>query len=147
MTKYLAMFVAVSTLFISGCVDLLDSDSGSGNEFLGAWDTPCENTHLDTLTIPQESLVISVYTFENIDCTGTKTEDFSIDYGLAFEDQVTTASGVKATRVRVIIDADEGLEALELMYRDGNNLYLGDGTDTSGTWATDIDYDFVLTKQ
>ncbi len=157
MIKYLSTLSIVSTLLISGCIDLSDSDSEPDseqeqeqepkNELFGAWDTPCASDGLDTFIISEESLIIKGYTFENPDCTGTAVERVSFDYAISYGDQVTVSSGVEATQVIITDDNDGELLALELIYRDGNNLYLGDDTSTENTYPTDIDFDFVLTLQ
>lgn len=162
MIKFLSVCTAVSVLFLSGCIDLSDSSSDHQPEsnpepepeskFFGVWLSPCDANYLDTLTISIELITVRGYEFENQDCTGTAVEKVRFDYGVSYGDQVTVNSGVEATQVIIttVDNNDDGVVdieqlALELFYRDGNNLYFGDYTDTEETWATDIDYDFSHT--
>ncbi len=167
MTKYLPMLAVISSLLLSGCIDLSDSDSSSnsdtgagtgtdpdtnpeteaGSEFFGAWKIPCSAGESELLSISKDLIVVVGYTFENDGCTDTGTEVTRVHYGVSYGEVVMVNSGVEATQV-VISDFDSAEQvALDLMYRDGNNLYFGDNSATDVSWPTDINYDFQITPQ
>ena len=165
MTKYLSMLAVISSLLLSGCIDLSDSDSSSntgtdpdnspdtnpetvaGSEFFGVWKTACNAGESELLTISKDLIIMVAFTFENDGCTDAGSEFTIKHYGVSYGEEVMVNSGVEATQV-VISDFDSAEQmALELMYRDGDNLYFGNDSETEVSWPTDIDYDYQITLQ
>ncbi len=148
MLKHLSILIIISTVFLSGCVDLTDSDNDSENEFIGDWKHECDNGKLTVSTFSKEQLTTTYYTFENLDCTGTSEGYIASIVDISYGDKVIVNSGVEATQVLITIaGVNDDITIYELMYRDGNNLYSGDGSGTADTWPTDLNYDGVFTLQ
>ncbi len=148
MIKHFSILTVISTLLISGCMDLSDSNSGSGseNEFFGVWEE-CNSSSLTTLTFSEGSIVVKDYTFENSDCTGNSTENTSREFGVTYGDEIIVSSGVVATRIKITPEDSPELEILDLLYINGNNLYFGDETGTEDTWPTNINFGLKFTLQ
>ena len=150
MIKYLSILVVVSTLLISGCIDLHDTSSAN-SRFYGTWEYPCEirddgtGSYGGTLEISSETLISAFFSYENENCTGNTTSESQFEFQIRYGERVITPSGIEATELDLsIVFDDELVVFLDLIYRNGNQLYLGN-IETGETRTTDINFDRYYT--
>lgn len=157
--KYLLIIITASTLLISGCIDLDDSSNSVSNQFDGTWRSQCEisfnyaGSFDNTLEISSTTLIATITAYENEDCIGNDnvnaTDPLQLEFQIKYGKKVTTASGVVATELDLKApdeNAEDFEPFLDLIYRDGNQLYFGN-VKAGGKRATDINFDQYFTLQ
>mgnify|MGYP000154693190 CR=1 FL=1 len=150
--KYLLILITATTLLISGCIDLNGSSSSANSKFYGTWEYPCEIGYNGTgsyggiFEISSETIISTFINYENEDCTGSTGFEDNQEYQIKYGENVITPSGIEATELDVNVEFDDGelLVFLDLIYRNGNQLYLGN-IEAADTRATDIDFDRYFT--
>ena len=153
MIKHLPILAVASMLLISGCIDLPDSDpgtysgtvKGSGNEFFGVWEDECNDSSLATFTFSEDLLVADIYFFENFDCTGSSNKYHIEEFNIIYGDQVIVDSGIEATTIERITRVGPEQRTLQLLHRDGDDLYFGEIP--VDNLPTAINFDRKLTLQ